>query len=121
MILEFLLTYKEFILLGLSALIFLITLIIDSIKGRSGLCKSMFSLLEHLPSFIIDAENRGFVDGSSKFKYVFQLSVIYLSTLVNKDIDSVVNSYGEFITNSIENILSTPEKKGETNGKKENE
>lgn len=95
----------------LASLLFLLVALIDVIKNKGTLSKSLFSLLSVLPALIIDAEKKGFNTGKAKLNYVFQLAVVHLATQLNKDNDYIIKVYGETIKTAIETILATPQKK----------
>lgn len=119
---DFLNFCRDYISIIVSALFFVLSLIIGMISNKCGKCKSLLTLLEKIPNFIIDAEEKGFKTGLSKFSYVSQLCCVYLSSLMNKNPDFIQRKYGSFIENAIETILSTPEKKEViTNEKKTND
>lgn len=108
---QWIIANKELVGYIFASLLFLIVALVDVLKNKGTLGKCLFSLLEKLPALIIDAEKKGFMSGKAKLNYVFQLAVVYLSTLLNKDNNYIIKTYGETIKSYIEAILSTPQKK----------
>lgn len=68
------------------------------------------SLLSVMPTFINDAESLG-LSGNDKLQKVIMNSLEYLQKLTGDDLPTLANTYGLIIQNSVESILSTPQKK----------
>lgn len=103
---------KSIIIPGVSVLFSIVVLIVQIVKGRSSVVKTSFvSLLEKLPLFISDAEQKGFADGSSKLNYVVELSCSYLVSNLGKSYESIYKQYSSLIICLVESILTTPQKK----------
>lgn len=105
----------EFILENWKVIVFLLLLLCDVvvaiISGNKGKANILFSLVLKLPEFINAAEKE-FKDGSLKYTKVFSLAVDYLASLTGLSQSKVCAKYSMLIDTAIENILSTPEKKG---------
>lgn len=81
------------------------------VNSKNGNSTVLLSLMENLPVFISEAEDSG-ANGTQKFTLVFSRSVVYLASLLGISEQKVVCKYATLISTAIENILSTPEKKG---------
>lgn len=89
----------------------LIILILSKLCFKNS--KALLSLLSQLPTFINDAEIKGFTSGEGKLTYVLQCSLSYLMALTGKSAEAVSKKYLDLVKSYIENILSTPQKKGD--------
>lgn len=98
----------------------LIVTIITMCKKRVKVDNALTAVLSKLPDLINLAENTG-LDGKTKFALVFSKAIKLLADTTGKDEDTCINSYGTDINLAIENILSTPTKKGENYENKTNE
>ena len=109
MIIEFLLKYWQYIVYCLA---YLILLIISLIRKKVNVkVDDIFStVLMVLPNYIKEAENK-FTAGPEKFSYVFNRCVDLLLLLTGDSKEDIIAKYTHKIHISIENILSTPEKK----------
>lgn len=77
-------------------------------------------VIEKLPSFINEAESIS-SDGKFKKEYCLSLALKYLSLLTGKKCEALDKKYSIVISNCIENILSTPQKKGNLKDEKKAE
>lgn len=106
----------NFILENWKVIVFLLLLLIDVIvaivTGNKSKSSVLCSLLIKLPEFINAAEKE-FKDGRLKYTKVFSLCLTYLASLTGLSETKVCARYQRLIDNAIENILSTPEKKGD--------
>lgn len=113
---EFLIEYKDYILIALAVLFNLILFFISLFVKKKPIDNDLTSLLEVLPDWIKEAE-QALTDGKEKYTFVFNRAVKFLMALKDKRFENIVFDYGVLIDNSIENILSTPKKKGESYAK----
>lgn len=90
----------------------LISILILLIKKKVKIVDYLTGLLSILPSYINEAENTG-KSGSEKYALVFSKCINYLVEVTGKTSEKVIWQYSKAIDTSIENILSTPEKKGD--------
>lgn len=75
--------------------------------------KDVFSMvLMKLPSFINLAEEAA-SSGEEKFSFVFTACLSLLCDALGCSMAEAESKYGALVTNAIEEILSTPQKKGE--------
>lgn len=95
-------------------ILLLIDVIIDFIRGSKMQTSVLLALVTKLPEFILEAEKTG-ASGTVKYTKVFGLAVDYLASLTGLSTSKVCAKYSKFIDGEIENILSTPEKKGNKN------
>lgn len=73
------------------------------------------SILEFLPQVINGAENIGVLTGEDKKQQVIKLTLIYIQKLLHRALtQDEYNIYAAFIGEKIEDILTTPQKKGES-------
>ena len=74
---------------------------------------SLFTkLLEILPAMIRRAEDTG-LDGANKLVFVVDTAISWLADYTGKNTACIRATYQERVITAIENILSTPEKKGD--------
>ena len=71
-------------------------------------------LMVNIPLWIVDAEKDiGAGNGDMKMKYVFKKAIDYLCTNLGLTTADAIRVYGHQVVQSIENILETPQKKGD--------
>lgn len=96
----------------LAELVLLIAVTLITIFKKKVKVSDVFTqVLLVLPSFISLAESQ-FTDGPSKYSFVFNKCVELLMSLTHQDQEKVIDQYTALIDKAIENILSTPQKKG---------
>lgn len=73
------------------------------------------SILEFLPQVINGAENIGVLTGEDKKQQVIKLTLAYVQTLLRRTLtEDEYNIYSAFIGEKTEDILTTPQKKGDS-------
>lgn len=87
-----------------------VSLVVVIIKRRVKVVDFMTSYLEALPGFINEAESF-LKSGNDKFSFVLAKSVEFISSITGIDERKIVIDYSNVIKDSIESILSTPQKK----------
>lgn len=107
---EFFLSYYQVIFLGISCVVSLAVLIVSIVKGNKSLAP-ILSVLIKLPQLIKDAEEHGGT-GVNKYSIVFASAIKLLCALSKESEKKIISKYGFLIDSSIEDILSTPTKKG---------
>lgn len=97
-----------------------IAILIVIFKKKVKKCPDFEMLLTVLPGYIREAESK-YSEGTDKYVYVFNLCIEFLNLLTGDSKQRVIETYTTKINAAIENILSTPQKKGDTYGlRKEN-
>ena len=108
-VLDFLKEYYYLILLCLFVVILLLQLLILLIKKKDPSIISNISAI--LPSLVKDAEAAfGSGHGAEKLEYVFQMVRDYIANVYDR---TDFSSYKSYVKARVEEILSTPQKKGE--------
>ena len=107
-ILDFIKTYYQFIALGFSVLIFVLDVVILGVRNRQPLMTIISNIRERLPSVVSMAEATG-LKGEEKLAFAVDLMKDYLHRVFPK-ID--VDKYTKTIVVLVEEILTTPQKKG---------
>ena len=106
---------REFIISHIDSLISLVIslaiLLIAILKKKVKISDVFEMVLTVLPGYISYAE-KTYSDGRSKYGYVFNRCVDLLVMLTNDSNEEVIKKYAIKIDIAIENILSTPQKKG---------
>lgn len=95
----------------LSFICLIFSIIFYEIKNKKLDTSSIFNdLLQVLPNFIKTSEK---ISSSSddKLSFCLNLAVNFLSSKTGLSSSAILEKYGDFIINSIEEILSTPQKK----------
>lgn len=109
---EFFQSYGLVILAVISSLVNLILLILK--KNKIVVKDTIFEkLLEKLPIFIQYAESMA-KDGADKKGLALGAAYSFISQYSGLSHDEVVKMYSDRISNAIESILATPQKKGVT-------
>lgn len=74
---------------------------------------NLVAIVKQLPNFITTAEAlyNSPKSGKDKFQFVYNLCIDYLQKLTGSNIDEVTARYSSSITELIEDILATPQKK----------
>ena len=109
LVVEFIKTYYQFIALGFSVLLFILDLVILRIRNRQPLMTITSKIRELLPGVIKAAEVSG-LPGEEKLAFVVKYIQGYLAhTFPSIEPDK----YTSNIVALVEEILSTPQKKGE--------
>ncbi len=99
----------EILLLVISVIICLVKRTKINIPGSV-----ISDLLIKIPSWINEAEQEiGVGKGQEKLKYVFSKAVDFLHEVMDLSTADIIRYYGENLICSIEDILSTPQKKGD--------
>lgn len=96
----------------ISALGTLISFIILLITKKPKIAIVLNALVEKLPLIINDAESKGFASGEAKLNYVLDISKAYIASQLGISISKAAK-YTDLITEQVETILTTPQKKGE--------
>lgn len=107
MIIDFLIRYCDLIILFIIGIINMFILIF---KKKVKIDDIFTTVLTVLPNYIKEAEAKYSV-GAEKFSYVFNRCVDLLILLTGDTKEAIIEKYTHKIHISIENILSTPEKK----------
>lgn len=114
-VLEFLGNYWYLIPICISIfnvfVVILFNIIIFVINNKKSLNIILWKCLARLPELISSSELLGGT-GEMKFSRVFAAILDDLCTSLNIDEKVAVTKYGSIINSQIENILSTPQKKG---------
>ena len=111
--LEFLLAYWKLITL---VLLIIVNIIINLVRRPKVIDTIIDTINSYVPTAINDAEKAiGSGNGSSKLNYAVNNVISYLEFRFNLS-HSVLERYKKYIVVAIENVLSTPQKKGEKNG-----
>lgn len=108
-IIVFIKTYYQFIALGFSVLIFILDVFILGIRNRQPLMTIYSKIREWLPSVVKAAEETS-LKGDAKLSFAVDMIKGYLEKAfpkVNPD------KYQRVIVELVEEILTTPQKKGE--------
>lgn len=95
----------------LKVLVAVVTLLILIFKKKVKVEDFFTGYLLALPGFINEAEELG-LSGEAKYLKVFSRSINYLMSVSGKSLEEVTALYAKRINDSIEDILSTPQKKG---------
>ena len=106
---EFINEYKSFITLGFSVLIFILDLVILGIKNRQPLLTISSRIRELAPTVIKIAEDSN-LKGEEKLSFAVTTLKGYLAKYYPK---VSLDKYTKVIIDIIEEILTTPQKKGE--------
>lgn len=105
---------KQFIVDNWSLCVVVIVFVFNLIVTIFGTGKlnvqALVAFLQELPTLIKEAEATH-LSGKQKFTFVFSRSVVFLSKLLGLSEDKVRSRYSIYISDMIENILSTPQKK----------
>lgn len=110
-LINFIKEYKDLILSLLSFICLIFSIIFYEIKNKKLNSSNIFNdLLQVLPNFIKTSEK---ISSSSddKLSFCLNLAVNFLSSKTGLSSNAILEKYGDFIINSIEEILSTPQKK----------
>lgn len=108
---EFLVQNWYYLALILIALCNMILLIFKKLKITQ--VDNIFTkLLEVLPIMIRKAEETG-LDGKTKLSFVLDLALDWLKDYTGKERVELRSEYYDRLISCVENILSTPEKKGD--------
>lgn len=89
----------------------IIVLFVTIFKKKVKINDVFQSVLMVLPEYISLAEKE-FKDGSEKYSFVFGKCVQLLMNLTHLSSSKVLDQYTAMIDSAIENILTTPQKKG---------
>lgn len=108
---EFIIQNWFFIIELLVGLVSLIILLLKKTKVLS-VDTPFEKLLEKLPELIKKAEILS-KEGKVKRSYVLGVAYAYLADLTGKSVEEISGIYCDRILEAIENILETPQKKGE--------
>ena len=107
--LDFIINYYQFIALGFSVLIFILDLVILGIRNRQPLMTITSKIREWLPGVINTAEASNY-KGDEKLAFAVDI----INGLLVKTFPKVKpDKYKRVIVALIEELLSTPQKKGE--------
>lgn len=108
--LDFLLTYWKLITL---VILVVINIVISLIRRPKVIDTIIDTINSYVPIAINDAEKAiGSGNGSSKLNYAVNNVISYLDFRFNLG-SNVLERYKKYIIVAIENVLSTPQKKGE--------
>lgn len=89
-----------------------IAVLFVTIFKKKVILKDTFEIvLLTLPDLINQAETLK-LKGSDKFSYVFNKCVLLIQGITHKKASQIIDEYSALINEAIENILSTPQKKG---------
>lgn len=100
--------WKWFLPLCVDLVVFLVLLLKKKVK-----VVDVFSMvLTKLPVFINRAEEL-YSNGDDKLKYVLSCAVSLLAAENGSNVTDILEKYGDLLINAIEEILSTPHKKGD--------
>lgn len=110
---DFILKYWQLILACFTACVDCAVLVVALLKRKVKIVDSAFEkVLEDLPNIIVAAEVTG-LKGTDKLSVVVSSAISILCNLLGKDEDYVETHYLTRLTNAIESILKTPQKKGD--------
>ena len=112
-ILDFLKDNYELVILICCYLVNLLAIFISIIKSPKKLATYFVALLDKLPQLLCEAEKIGFPSGESKKNFVIDLAINYLVCLTGWTPEKVSAIWSNQISLAIENMLSSPQKKGE--------
>ena len=107
-ILEFIKTYYQFIALGFSVLIFVLDVLILGIRNRQPLMTIYSKIREWLPS-VVKAAEETCMKGEDKLSFAVDMIKGYLVKAFPK-VDP--DKYTRVIVELVEELLTTPQKKG---------
>lgn len=106
---EFFISHIDFFIeIGFLICVILITLLRKKVKIVDDIYTMVLTVL---PGYIAYAEKL-YLDGRSKYGYVFNKCIEFLVLLTNESSEEIIKKYATKIDVAIENILSTPQKKG---------
>lgn len=102
-------------LVELLCLVLSIILLLLKKKNKVVISSSVISdVLVNLPAYIEHAEEKyGSGHGNEKLKFVMSEAIKFLEIETGLSTADILRSYGETLILNIENILSTPQKKGD--------
>lgn len=110
---SFISQYWEYIIAGVC---YLVLLIISILKKKVKVVDNQLTaILVRLPSIISEAEKEfpSSGSGSTKFQFVLQVALKMICAESDLTIDEAAKKYSSKLTSAIEDILSTPTKKGD--------
>lgn len=111
-VLNFLKDYGNLIITGIGLVVGLITLVIMLVKNKLKLTDILGKIYPVITQYINEAEELE-TDGKAKWCYVMQKCLVYICQITGKPIDQVSEKFRVILDATIEDILSTPQKKGE--------
>lgn len=107
---DFLIENYKLIILAGSCLIELVLFAIAMFKKKR--LPVLAAVLEVLPTLIVKGEGSG-LKGQEKKEFVLNLAVSYMASLIGCDEKEINKDGREFLSEKIEEILETPQKKGQ--------
>ena len=114
---DFVRQYKDWLILGITALFNIIAFIIFLLKNKSKRMMIINSIIEVLPDFINLAE-KDCATGEGRLRYVVNHCLDYLSSHYGIDREVGFKKYYALIVSFVEKVLSTPQKKESRDAKK---
>jgi len=110
---QFCTQYWEYIVAGV---LYLVLLIVSIFKKKIKVVDNQLTaILVRLPDIILEAEKQFPASGSgvTKFQFVLQVALKMICAESDLSIEEATKKYSSKLTSAIEDILSTPTKKGD--------